>query len=105
MLFKNFGLVLFILVLGRLVYWLEPLGISVDESNYMAISESWFHYGSSYVDGVDRKPPLLYILFGIVGKLFGTWNIQAIHFVYIGITFALCLLAEGLAPFHLPQMG
>jgi uncharacterized membrane protein YsdA (DUF1294 family) len=68
-----------ILAIARLCFWTEPFGISVDESNYMAIAEAWNHYGRPYIDGVDRKPPLLYAVYWAVGSIFGFFHLHAIH--------------------------
>ncbi|MBN8555380.1 MAG: hypothetical protein J0L93_08050 [Deltaproteobacteria bacterium] len=94
---KSIFFILFILVVGRLVYFLEPLGISVDESTYLAVAEAWNHYGKLYVDAIDRKPPLVYGLYYQMGSMNGFWNINAVHFWYFCITFILCLLAEAIA--------
>jgi hypothetical protein len=83
-----------ILALGRCVYLLEPWGISVDESTYLAVAEAWHRYGTLYVDAIDRKPPLVYGLYYIVGKIFGFWNIHGPHITAFAITLSLCWIAE-----------
>jgi hypothetical protein len=83
-----------ILIVGRLAYVLEPHGISVDEFTYLATAEAWTHYGRLYVDAIDRKPPLLYGLYALIGSFCGQWNIHAIHLFYLLMTFAFCLIAE-----------
>jgi len=88
------SLVLLILIVGRLVYWLEPYGVSVDESIYLAVAEAWNHYGTLYVDAVDRKPPLFYGIYLAMGNLFGFFNIHAAHIVFLLMTFMLCWGAE-----------
>lgn len=82
------------LLFGRLVFWLEPFAISVDESTYLAVAEAWNHYGKAYVDGVDRKPPFLYGLYEVIGDIFGFFNIHAVHMVFLLITLVICLIAE-----------
>lgn len=88
---------LLILGVGRLVYWLEPWGISVDESTYLAVAEAWHHYGKLYVDAIDRKPPLVYGLYNLIGQIFGFWNIHGPHITAFLITLFLCWLAERVA--------
>jgi len=86
--------ILLVLAVGRLVWILEPFGVSVDESTYMAIAEAWHHYGRLYVDAVDRKPPFLYGLYDLIGNVFGFWNIHGVHFCYFLIAFLLCWLID-----------
>lgn len=99
--------VLLILAVGRIVYILEPWGISVDESTYMAVAEAWDRYGKLYVDAIDRKPPLVYGFYYVIGNLFGFWNLHGVHFVFFLLAFALCMIAEKVAQAlpHPPRKG
>lgn len=90
----NWFFVILILGISRMVYWLEPFGISVDESTYIAVAESWSHYGQAYVDGVDRKPPFLYGLYELIGSVFGFWNIHFVHLVFFLISLLICWLVD-----------
>lgn len=83
-----------ILVIGRLAFFTEPYGISVDESTYMAISERALTEGALYEVAVDRKPPLLFWTYQAIQLVFGVWNIHAIHFISILWILALALIAE-----------
>lgn len=79
---------------GRIVFWTEPYGISVDESTYLAIAEAWDHYGGLYIHSIDRKPPLLYALYWLIGKVFGFWNIHGPHLVAIAATLLICWIID-----------
>ena len=83
------GLALVVLVLGRLCYWVEPFGVSVDEMNYLSFAKILNDGGLSYVDAVDRKPPLLYWIFQAHGAIFGDWNLTALHINFIILTLLL----------------
>ncbi|TVQ78653.1 MAG: hypothetical protein EA369_06525 [Bradymonadales bacterium] len=85
---------LLLIVAARIVYWLEPFGISVDEHVYLAVAEAWSHYGSLYLDAVDRKPPLFLAIYRVIGELFGFFNVHAIHLSFILFVFLLCMLGE-----------
>jgi 4-amino-4-deoxy-L-arabinose transferase-like glycosyltransferase len=39
--------------------------------------------GQPYVDAVERKPPLLFYLYEGILKIFGMYNLQALHFVML----------------------
>jgi len=80
--------------LARISFWTESFGVSVDESNYMAIAEAWDHYGTIYLDAVDRKPPLLYAVYWLLGKGFGFFHLHAIHLVALLGTWGLAILAD-----------
>ncbi|MDB5039264.1 MAG: hypothetical protein JWQ35_2792 [Bacteriovoracaceae bacterium] len=86
---------LMILVVGRLCYLSEPYGVSVDESTYLSMAEVLHHGGTLYKDVVDRKPPALIWTYQLIGDLFGSWNIHAVHFVFFLILLGLlgfCIL-------------
>lgn len=81
---------------GRLSWFSEPYGISVDESTYMAMGDIVARGGIPYRDALDRKPPGLFWMFSMLGKAFGPWNIHAVHGVAFLMTLLLCLAAAGL---------
>ena len=85
---RTFAVLLF-LVLGRLCYFTEPYGVSVDESTYLSIAEVMHSGGVLYKDAVDRKPPGLLWLYQVVGP----WNIHGIHFLFFVQLLFLILLA------------
>lgn len=84
------GLILF---LARLSFFTEPMGISVDESTYLSIAEVLEKGGRLYVDALDRKPPGLFWLYQIHQKIFGHWNIHALHFSIFLLSLFLAYLA------------
>lgn len=88
------GLALLAIVLGRLCVFTEPFGISVDESNYLALAEILRNGGTAYVESIDRKPPGLFWFFEAHAALFGDWNIHAVHISFMAITFILGLIAS-----------
>ncbi len=91
---------LVILIIGRLCYWTEPYGVSVDESTYMAIAETIQNGGVLYESAVDRKPPALFFFYAGLGLIFGPWNIHALHivflFIFLGIGLGLRQLSRRL---------
>lgn len=78
---------------GRLCYFSEPFGVSVDESTYLAMSEVLNSGGVLYKDVVDRKPPALIWTYQFISKVFGQWNIHAVHFVFFVMILFLAYLA------------
>jgi len=90
---RLFLFVLLILICGRLSLFTEPLGISVDESTYLTMAERVSAGGTLYVDAVDRKPPGLIWTYQGIASLFGTWNIHAIHFVFLLLSALISMLA------------
>lgn len=93
----GFCFLLAVLIVGRLCYWSEPYGVSVDESTYMALAEILQSGGVAYIDAVDRKPPGLFWLYAGIGHFFGPWNIHAVHFIFFGMTVLLAGLAAYVA--------
>lgn len=89
------AILLGLLILGRLSYFTEPFGISVDESVYMTLAEAT-QTGTLYIDAVDRKPPGLIALYRFIGELSSPWNIHAVHIVFIFLTLLLALSAGAL---------
>lgn len=82
----------FLLLLGRLCFFTEPFGVSVDESTYMTLAEIIRSGGTPYVDAVDRKPVGLFWLYAGLGGLGGDWNIHFIHAVFFLIALLCCLM-------------
>lgn len=97
--------IILILIIGRMVFLTEPYGVSVDESTYLAVAEAWDHYGTPYVDGVDRKPPLLYGLYWLTGKVFGFFNIHGVHLVFFLWALGTCLLGAAFARKLWPRLN
>jgi hypothetical protein len=85
-------LAIVLIVLGRLCIFVEPFGVSVDESNYLTLAELVNQGEVPYVGSVDRKPPGLFWFFAAHGKIFGDWNIHAMHLSFIALTFLLGLM-------------
>jgi hypothetical protein len=80
------------LVVGRLAFFTEPFGISVDESTYLSIAEILQRGGVLYRDAVDRKPPGLFWFYEGIGTVFGVWNLSAVHFVFFVLIILLAVL-------------
>jgi len=92
-----------LLVILRLPTLFQPV-IDVDEAIYGLFARIWFDGGIPYVDCVETKPLGIYFFYGIIFKLFGRFNMIAVHAVTIavvGITsYILYLIAKSLYSSH-----
>ncbi len=86
-------LILFILLVGRLTFLVEPLGVSLDESNYLAFAEKLSQGGVLYIDAIDRKAPGIFWLYGAIAGVGGSWNLFAVHATFFVLVTLLCVLA------------
>lgn len=59
----------------------------------MAMGDIVARGGIPYRDVLDRKPPGVFWMFAAIGKLFGPWNIHAVHALAFVATLLLCLAA------------
>lgn len=57
----------FVVVATRAVTWSVPLG--VDEADYMLRGSEWLQGVRLYADLQSTRPPLLYLIFGLIGAL------------------------------------
>lgn len=78
------GLVL-LATLSRLPALAYPHGID-DEWVYAVVANEMVHGGQPYVDAVERKPPLLFLVYAAVFQLFGSYNFLALHVVGLAWT-------------------
>jgi hypothetical protein len=83
-------------LLGRGSWFTEPYGVSVDESTYMALGDLVARGGIPYLDALDRKPPGIFWMFSAIAKVFGPWNIHAVHATAFLMTILLSLAAASL---------
>ncbi len=80
------ALCLFVLV-TRLPALAYPRAID-DEQVYAVVAQVMHHGGLPYVDAVERKPPLLFVLYQGIFALAGERNWLALHLVAVGWTLA-----------------
>lgn len=93
-----------VLFVGRIVYFLEPYGISTDENTFLAVAEAWSHYGQIYVDSIERKPPVLYLPYVWFGEIFGYWNMTAFHICLNLLWFGMGLMSDKVARVCFPKI-
>lgn len=68
--------------------------LDIDESQFAGFASVWLDGGLPYQASVDTKPPLIYVFFASVFKIFGKNNLIAVHAVTI-VWIALTALAVG----------
>ena len=67
-------------IVTRLPSLLNPGPID-DESVYSVVANVMLAGGTPYSDAIERKPPLLFCVYWLVFKLFGSYNWLALHVV------------------------
>ena len=67
--------------------------VDVDEAIYALFAKVWFSGGIPYIDCVETKPLGIYFLYGVIHKIFGHYNMLAVHIFTILWMFATgCIL-------------
>jgi 4-amino-4-deoxy-L-arabinose transferase-like glycosyltransferase len=93
------ALALFVLV-TRLPALLSPKALD-DEQVYTVVAREMLHGGKPYIDAIERKPPLLFVVYEWVFRAAGGVNPYALHFTAVLWTLAtmglLYLVARRLA--------
>lgn len=87
--------VLFLVVLAlRFQTFFQPV-YNGDEANYAGHAQMLLEGGIPYVDFVEKKPPLIYLFYGIIFYLFGP-SLEAVHLVTAGWIFLCALTIFGI---------
>lgn len=81
-----FGLFLFVAV-TRAPALLSPKALD-DEQVYAVVATEMLHGGRPYLDAVERKPPLLFVLYEQILRVAGSQNWFALHLVMVLWTLA-----------------
>ncbi len=78
-------------VLTRLPALLHPKAID-DEQVYSVVGIEMLHGGRPYLDAIERKPPLLFLLYKAIFAVAGAYNWFALHFTALVWTLATMAL-------------
>jgi Dolichyl-phosphate-mannose-protein mannosyltransferase len=68
-----------------------------DEQVYAVVANEMVHGGRPYIDAIERKPPLLFVLYQQIFDLAGSYNWLAVHLVMVFWTLATMLVLYGIA--------
>lgn len=68
-----------------------------DEQVYAVVATELLHGGRPYIDAIERKPPLLFVLYENIFRLGGAYNWLAVHLVMVVWTLATMLVLYGIA--------
>ena len=71
--------------------------LNVDEADFAVESGVLLDGGRPYVDFVEKKPPLVHVLYAAGLGLVGRYNLPGFRLLLIGYIFASAMLLNGLA--------